>query len=65
MSKHSFECQGCSDREPGCHDRCEKYQKFKTEIEHDKKLKRDYQRKHGVEIFPYEQIITREKQDKE
>ena len=29
----SFSCKGCPTRTPGCHDKCEKYQKEKAEHE--------------------------------
>jgi hypothetical protein len=29
----SFTCKGCPNRAPGCHDRCEKYQKEKRDHE--------------------------------
>ena len=25
MQKAEFQCKGCTDRYPGCHDKCEKY----------------------------------------
>ena len=33
-------CQGCKDREVGCHGKCEKYKEYKKEIE-------DYKTKKG------------------
>ena len=33
----SFSCKGCADRYPGCHDKCEKYQKEKAVYEERRK----------------------------
>ena len=31
MSAYNFSCKGCTDRTPGCHGHCERYQKEKAE----------------------------------
>ena len=46
MSK-TFTCKNCEDREPGCHDKCKKYQKEKAaweraKAEHKKGREADY-----------------------
>ena len=35
-------CKGCGERNPGCHDKCEKYLSYREEIEKEKQARADY-----------------------
>lgn len=35
--KRNSPCMGCSDRNTGCHSKCEKYKKYKNELDEEAK----------------------------
>lgn len=35
-------CQECKDRNPGCHDKCERYLSYRQEIEKEKQARSEY-----------------------
>ena len=40
-------CLNCIDREVGCHSRCERYSRFRNEIDDEKKVVRDFKAQHN------------------
>lgn len=42
MSQIISPCKGCTERYPGCHDHCEKYDTWKAEIKKQKDAEKEY-----------------------
>lgn len=51
--KVNASCLDCEDRYLGCHDKCEKYKRFKELNEQQKTMEAEYYKKHGVKDFRY------------
>ena len=46
-------CKGCSDRYTACHDKCEKYKAWKSQLDEVNKRRKEYEAKPFVKYNPY------------
>lgn len=56
MIRPSFTCKDCPDRYPGCHGKCEKYQKEKSEYE---RIKTKFSNEYGADYYTKQTIGKR------
>ena len=55
MGPNISPCKGCEERYPGCHDHCEKYAKWKAEVQKINTAEREYKRKCREDFLMSEQ----------
>ena len=47
-------CRGCSDRHIACHDKCEKYKAWKSQLEEVNKRSKEYEARPFVQYNPFD-----------
>ena len=46
-------CKDCKDRNPGCHDKCDRYKEWKMRLEKINKKRKEYDTKPFVQYNPF------------
>ena len=62
MSPNNAPCKGCADRHTACHDHCEKYAKWKVEVQKANAAEREYKRQRREDFLMSEQCENNKEQ---